>query len=651
MKKSKLLVFLSALLCIVMIFSSCSLGSTDDTENDDQKIPEVPETPKNQLNFTATETTINLENVVNDIVKYLGYKDLSAGDKVEAKVPTQYEGLFVNGNDVEVEAQSYGYVYFVETTETQRVVVIQPGEDAEEGAEPEEITLTDVTVTHYVYNSNTDSMVYKTESVTTKDGERKEVYYEINVYAGGLFIVTRYDIEVTPPVIDPETEEELSPEIVDYIPTYTVYDANGEVVAEPEELGSVSTASHIGYNAVDIADKTYCVIDGEVVKTFDRDHDYELPVDPDYVIGDYRYFEFSKKLQVVDANEKIVVEVICEADEYFILLDNGNILVVKSTILPEDAEKYDVKLNGRKIAMSYSLVNVPTGTKSEIKFASGFVPVSFVNTYGAFGVNANKYKNTTVNGDYVYAVGYKAGSEQLVGSILNADLTVATTFTNPAINASSDVAFVNRTEFVVSGRVGDQTVSYTVNVPNKSIHIADRSAVSADYVLNDYIIINGVVYDNNFYHIYDLYQNNYTIGWQNIGKYVEINAEYNMIYVMKYNEYNQRNEYGVFCKNEYGSFSYYRIIDNDVEQRFINFEETSPNGYFMIYTDREDFDYGLNRRVTVYNCRAQYIFSFNNRYSDMITVNGNLIEYDVTRQYNDEYGYHSETNTYYVLLK
>ncbi len=103
----------------------------------------------------------------------------------------------------------------------------------------------------------------------------------------------------------------------------------------------------------------------------------------DQVCGDYGYVAHEGMLYVYDLTKWVECVYSCPLVEGFIyhdwfVLSNGNVLLQKKYVLPDDAISYDYKENGEKIDLVYTIVNLADKSTKDVEF--GYV-ISFVSVY------------------------------------------------------------------------------------------------------------------------------------------------------------------------------------------------------------------------------------------------------------------------------
>ncbi len=438
MKNTKLIVFVSALLCAVMALSSCT-GSAALPNNDvlaNDPIHENVIVPTESEDTGAENTpTIDNETASAKLAvwqKYLGYNKVVNNPAVANKTAT------LNTEDYSTRwSNNYG-------------VVVMETSDWEYDWESEITTRTD-TYSYKVYNiyEDTDTILVhdnKIVSSTATDDILSMRYTTVLNYVEdlsfyGLFCAcyTKYK-----PVYEelPEGSTE-TPDVLEYVvdKTYyefylkdgtsigtvdSVYDYGMETTAETNTFfvnGWGYIVDNDGNFITKVAEELY-VEDPFVDATLDSNAMYKVG---NYYIAKYEHYDYDihswvYNYKYFDLDGKPVRDYTIDEYEEYIFLPNGNILTQNFVELYDGVTEYDVYdyEEGIKYDVVTEIFDVASGKTSAVEF--GYIITDY---YDALE------NGTTVITDSLVVEGYSFENQMLASELtylaLNSDLTVKET--------------------------------------------------------------------------------------------------------------------------------------------------------------------------------------------------------------------------------
>lgn len=592
MKKHSLLVLLlSSLLCLAMLLASCArvannTGDDDGTRADDNE----PETEVNTETNTETNTEANTEREPNPVdesvdygkyieqwTKYIEYNDTKDDSKLNASL------IYNSDSDMKKYRESDAWIVLYETD-------IRYDFD---GSKEQK--------SYYVYSLVTGEQMasFKTDYYSTVGSPKETIEIRELGDDSGFFKV----IEGTYKNFGTEEEPDYQ-----YEYTYSYFDANGTKVAgdlkEPSD--SVQTTSS-GAEIVTICDKCYLCRDSQIVYTFDKGQERDIPnITPNarFDRDDYRYYASYNRLTVFDNKYNVVCSVKLDNEHdlsKWWVLDSGDVLIQYAD--------YDRADGDGKIILQHIIAHVDDGKIEEIENPEYYI-TDVVTQY---------------NRNYTYKI--KDGKEcQLVSAreinsecdddikYLIMDNSLKTVAELPSIikNQVEFDGFISQNKMIITAANydGSQDISYAVDTNNSTVSLyIDRSSSQYEEVEGGFIY-NGILYDTNMNTLCDLrYVEGYSV-WN--GKVIAVREK-----LLNENDIMTDDDESDTVIHKYSTSIYY-ISNGRVQKNFVCYDTAGwqRNGQLILVSDNNDYEY--NR---VYNCYGEYLVS-----ADSVSVDGNVIK-------------------------
>ena len=478
MKKFNFIVFLSALLCAMMLFTACG---EEEPVNEDVKAPQI-DAPADVIDeLPSGAETDDIDSAITDINNYLAYDQ----DKQnEAPIKNAYQLFDEKNSESLYSADKY-------------IAVIR-----EERKTP---------------NVAGDVINIRYKAVNLITGKTFCEFGPITYIEHVSLPTLSYSFDVVSDIILEVRETKIMDQL-DPIVTYQYIGLDGKNIfnsAMPDKPGYVVPEKYHqrieprdvnGYTYVTIDIKTFVIYDDEIVYSFDAGAERELPrVQHEY--GSYKYVveevEDEYFIQVLDENYiclsqfQIPAKILGDgrANTRTYVLGNGNILVCGAYAV-SDKEEYDYIYNLRKYASYTALYDVATGTAQEIE-------LDFIITdlYSAEDKNAP----CSISADYNAAtiLTYDRVKETLTESavILNNQLEIACdlpTILATQIDEVKDIVFVDMMKFTFTTEINNHEFKYLV----------DSVAGTASLISNDaqfmdrYFYTDKAIYDFSLNELY-----------------------------------------------------------------------------------------------------------------------------------------------------
>ena len=434
MKKSKILMLLSALLCVVMMFASCN---------------EEPE-PTPEPTFA---------DYVDEWLEYIEYTD------------TAFTAPVADFQADSTVAGTYGrnghLVYTVKATLGTPVT----GEDGK-------ITAT-AALTYEVYNlleSDEDPVWEKSfESYVAALNTSETTANYSNVTNKPISIALRGSAGVFGVV---ETA-------ADGTKTYNVYDELGTAIAE--------NASEANYSA----------------------YYMQLPALDEYK-GNRYYIDYDAGVvQVYDNAYSIKLEKEFTADNTgFVILSNGDVLVMLMNMVDEDSEEYDVELGGMKLTLDYKLVSISTGEVKDVEF--DYYPWDILTS------------DDGITGDNNLVTAYKITENKTLAAypdflVLDNELKLVKELQKLVKNQTDVPDFANADTILVNATAGGTDYIYAIDTAAEAPEVK-LYATNAERI-DGGIFANGVIYDTEMNELVDLNDNENNESWTVVGDVVRVTRQ------------------------------------------------------------------------------------------------------------------------------
>ena len=560
MKRNKLTLLVAILLLGTMLLASCGGGNGDPTD------PTFPTINKVDNNYSAS---------IGAWAEYLSY--------IAPEATPEYKATEILSNvKIDDALAIYGELFVIdETKEDYKTVTPAPAEGTEPDPNAEPIKV--LVKTDYIqkwYNKNTGELVKtftsnnavesSVEGVLKYDetiNPLELVRYEINRNVNGLIEVRTTTLALK----EVEAVEGAEPEVLDPLAvssyesktTYSYYFTDAKATLFLEKLESPLTrrsvenasAATAGRYLLDCEelDKTFLMEDGELVREFAYNMEYNVPVyDEDsyclngqgyayfelggnkYIVtesaplmmpmGDlYMYLVQSMTLTVIGENEKVLVDykTECYGISGYAVLSNGNVFVCEFELLNRDATEYDILSGEDKLNVHNKIINVADGSVTELEL--GFKASKLFNNttkdintfinYGTLGMTNSTDEtllaSAKVKDGYILAEiqKYKDGTLDLATTwaVLDENLSIVKEL--PAIVADQFTypSFMDANTMIVSARtVGNKLVYYGAHIKTGEISLLPTLNQLDDVqILNNGYFWGKKVYDRNWKEIRD----------------------------------------------------------------------------------------------------------------------------------------------------
>ncbi len=556
MKKINFIVFLSALLCAMMLFSSCGEEEPVQGEN-----PPVQDDPANvEANLPPQSITDNISDAVTDIDKYLSY----GGDKNSAEIKNAFE-LFDSKNG-ETLYSSYKYVAVIK--EERRNTDIDP-------ATPDIIS-----VRYKAVNLVNGKAIYSSNLISYLDnGSRPMTTYSFNV--------------ISNIILEVETRESFGDSAPQRV-TFDYYTLDGvKLLSVDEKHHSVSQIDYedAGYKSVTIDTVTYIIRDDAIVYKFDAGAERPLPaVFHEY--GDYKYVIKNEEgevfVQILDLNyiclsqfqlpakihRNISFTPVTTTDNAIFVLGNGNLLI-RGVYEVSDGEDYDFVYLTKKYASYAALYDVTSGNAHEINldfFVSDLYSVQY-EKYDQAVCSVSAENNIATIFKYDATRETLTESAVVLDNELNIVCELPTILATQSTNAK-DIIYVDQTRFIFTTNVSDKSFVYLVDSVANTVTLISNEAVFMD----QYFYTDKAIYD---YSLKELYR---------MGAGETVYAEIgNGLLISESN-----NDYKIFCMSEF-SGSGVKEITSTNGLRFVSYGEdyvvfknemSIPDSRYYIYNSK-----------------------------------------------------------------
>ena len=415
-----------------------------------------------------------------------------------------------------------------------------------------------------------------------------------------------------------------------------IYDANGSYVANADSQESVTYYYAELYK---FDGKLYTIEDGVPALKFDKPF-VALPGDIDDYTNTYYYDESGDALYVYNTEFALVTEFFfpmnAEDTDWFVL-NNNNVFAQSIIALPDDAESYDVYMEGTKYDVKSYIINAENGEATYIDFA---YIVDEVTRYSyldeeeiaEYGIVANSFTNLVELTEIV--------DKTLSGDEILADLNdnmEFVAFADQVINAQNDRVYpVAEDRYIVSD---DSGKVYLVDGNGNMI----GEVTGADNRNGEYFLEDGKYYDTNLNYVAD------------VSNYERVGSGNGYVLYRKPN-YSLNNYNTVIT-----TYSYYLFRNGTVTELTAMYGATNVSTNYEFFSYRlssKDYTMGYERTTyTDYYCNidGQVIASYNSNvnsscysYGDALVIAYNV---DTTLLNPGGYGTYTTTTRHYKIVK
>lgn len=519
--KTKLISLIAALLCLTMLFVSCSdeeeCKSHIDADNDgicdvencqdEVKKPEVTctehkdEDKDGMCDTENCDTAVIINTVTNEVEIVVPTTPEEKVEMVVKPIPsdsvfTDYFTYDYKTNTVylnSVAAEAIKYADIIDGLGDGRIFVFKTTKTVVEAADVDDPATEDVdetyeirqdTYTLYDIVNDKNVLVYNTD----------EYDYKADVYDGA-------------PYVDIQYEDDLFILITEGVKGY-VYTVSGESIVEFEDIRyidepEIDDYTDPNYTYVEVEGITY-VIDVESAKlvySANSDLLVKRPVftsknDKLGIVKSYNAIQF------YDITKWLSLSYEYQAPEYaedisMFVLQNGNYLVQYVVELANNAVSYDYKENGDCYDIVYVIVDPAAKTSTEVEFGY-YIEDSYEND-NATDKALNMFEVVTVKGGYLY--------EDKILVVDNQLNVLCELKANVAGQTSPSYNLVANNLAIVEIKMGDTYVSAVVNDKGEI-----KAYLPANYTAYDgYIEIDDVLYNYDLTVKFDYKKDGYVI--------------------------------------------------------------------------------------------------------------------------------------------
>ncbi len=360
-KRSLWILFLSALLCLSMLFSACDSGSTNDTEepsgSDGEETTDTESGSGNEAiaDEIPVDEKIDYLNILTEWNKYI----TSVGTYDAPTYSSNSTSLFSTYTETDgatVTQNTYGKI---------AVVVKEYNTDLRN---PEDQVL------HEDIPNRETSFINLETGLKLSVGELVYTSYDfaegryINQYSASVRLDTIVEIETKTWI---NTAAEGEPEMWGQVSTFAYYYNDGRVIKDKltDRAEAITTG---GVNALVIEGKAYHCRGGEVILETAADNVYALPNYTSAEYAGYTYFFSGSTVKVADSEYNIIVD--CVLPAYIennqatrTILSNGNIHYYATEGCSDNVNDYDYEDSGAKYKIWNVIINVYTGEMTRVE--------------------------------------------------------------------------------------------------------------------------------------------------------------------------------------------------------------------------------------------------------------------------------------------
>lgn len=487
MKRSKLTVLLSALLCAVLLLSSC--GTSAAIPADDEETVKLPASEIISSVSSGASAAPSLDSTTaGDDGEELTMSEALAVWK-EYLLYDEHESATVGTREFNLKDDS-GVNFNLTTNSRIAVYTISVDADATNFA----LAYYGVKSNH-VYYELVDLWTGKT--IAKFDCSRDAVANHEPSYVVSIetidndFAVARVTKLTQTPVYENETPAEgEEPLYYEYVMADTFYAPDGTVLASGEygEYDVDLNYLGYGYSIFTLAGKSYTVVDGEIVSTC-AEGLFTLPLlGGDVEYNGYRYWIDDSSITVVDKASNVVASYRGSWDSYCIL-SNGNVYLSSVTYCDEHALNYSFSIYATKILFEHTLIDVATGAVTHPEL--GFVVTELI-------TNENAENNNKVKEGLNIATVYRYADGKMdtlpTNLVLDGDMNVVATLPNVVPNQKGLLTRMGGDSWKLDTAVGNNntTLSYLVSSYGNLVLLPNGEDIYP--LCNGFFMMNGDIY-------------------------------------------------------------------------------------------------------------------------------------------------------------
>lgn len=429
--------------------------------------------------------------------------------------------------------------------------------------------------------------------------------------------------------------------------TYSYYSPNGTRVAGGLDKRSYtvkSTAS--GAELVTIGDKCYFCRDDEIVYTFEKGQERDIPnieSDDGLECGDYKYYydSYGKQLTVFDDKYDVICSFKLESGHdncSWWVLESGDVLIQYADECYTD--DYDFKLDDdSKVAFRQIVVHINDGTVEETESPEYYI-FDVVTKYSS----GYTYKVKDENESQL-VIAHKVDSklsDDVRYLIMDNSLKVIAELPNIVKNQVGFVGFVSENKMIVKAAnySGDQYIYYMVDTRDSTVSLYVDEQSSEYEKVDGGFIYKGILYNYDMKELCDL---SCVESYEIVEGVIIVNEK-----LTRFDETETASETETDDESDINtvtseySISVYYIADGQVCKNFVCYDtyDYDVNGSLIFVSDNTD--HSLKK---VYSLYGELLVS-----ADSVSVNGNIIVGKKV-QSNGIYGEGDTVVRYYYILK
>lgn len=488
MKRSKMTVLLSALLCAVLLLSSC--GTSAAIPADDEETVSLPASEMISSVSSGASAAPSLDSTTaGDDGEELTMSEALAVWK-EYLLYDEHESATVGTRVFNMESDSgVNFALTMNNRIAEYTVIVD--DDALDFA----LTYYGVERNH-VYYELVDLWTGKT--IQSFDYSRaavanNEPWYSVAIISiASDFEIARVTKVTYTPVYENETPAEgEAPLYYDAVYEVTFYAPDGTVLASGKNGEHSVVPNYLGYDysIFSLAGKSYTVVDGEIVATC-AEGMYTLPlVGWDLEYNGYRYWidDNYGEITVTDKASNVVVRYQGGWDEYYILSD-GNIYLYNWSRYDEYVLEYSYYYYDSKCLIQHTLIDVETGAVTHPDL--GFAVMELI-------TNANAENNNGVKEGLNIASVYRYADGKMdtlpTNLVLDGDMNVVATLPNVVPNQSGLLTRMGGDSWKLDTTVGNYTtVSYLISSYGNLVLLPCDEDITQ--LCNGFFVMGGDIY-------------------------------------------------------------------------------------------------------------------------------------------------------------
>ncbi len=621
-KFSKLALLLSLMLSASFCISACNSDSSDslgDSSSSSSYDPDEGKTPED------LEKEAN-NNYKERIAVWTRYVEYTVPEEKKALEDSQLTNKDTANVKTTVSANNQANTNLYQVTRTEDIyknVEIAPEvvDDGGEVISPAQFDnmKTETQTTYSIYDAEADTLVLELSSLEyyalndqlldrTKKKSDEVEYQILAMGIEGLIIVqkTTYQLRKAEEPEEGEEAEIVDPALVsnyEEVITWSIYDKHGKVLHQDLPIDEVEfeqrEVSEMDewktQKLVSIADKTYLIHDGEIIRTFERGTQYDVPEylsanqSAYFQYGNYGYYVVEGQPEVMQIGDFYMARVpsvsfeIINADKELVwkydtksyhvagysVLSDGDIYLCEYKMLDATATDYDIENQGMKFEVLHSRIDVETGevTKLEKEFVVSKIYNNVTPEMDTLLNNATTAEvlgNCTVKDGYmlaqiqIYTDGVLDSNSLVV--VLDEEMNVVATLPKILENQFGYVGFLDSDTMLVNTITTDnKSIYYMANTATGDVELYFNANTQQgiQYIKGGFIYRNKI-YDYDWNVVYDMtndYEEYRTYSYEVKGNTVYI-METKEVTALEGTEYQTTVMVGYFTGGSYGTLNF-----------------------------------------------------------------------------------------------